>query len=248
MHATAEKAPDLIARSCATCGNQYWHTPIYIGAIDLAASYPAECESCEAQREAAVALAARQARAAAIEDHIRTVIPPDLLATDPAHPDFNAALWSTVARWRPSAASLWLGIIGPAGACKTRSMALLAARAMRAGIQAAWITANDFRDASIDRNSRNSRADAERARATIDHCRLAPWLFFDDLGKNDWPASMETCFFQLLDYRKNHRLPLIYSSNASPEALGILLSDLNRDPIISRLLDRTTVINLTRKS
>lgn len=215
---------------------------------DLALSLHLRCDDCQRvlDEQAAAEAAARQA--AEREDYIERSIPPDMRETDPNHPHFNRALWDAVARWRPARdgkGEFWLGLVGQADMSKTRCMALLAMKAMRAGVRATWTTANRLLDASQERKS-GDRQLAALAREHLSDCLHAPWLFIDDLGKNEWPAAFESQFFQILDHRKNHRLPIVYSSNAHPDHFSLVISDLNREPIIGRLKDRTTLIHMRR--
>ena len=215
---------------------------------DLALLLNLRCDDCQKviEKQAAAEAAAKQA--AEREALIERSLPPDMRETDTAHANFNRGLWEAVRQWRPARdgkGDFWLGLVGPADMSKTRCMALLAMKAMRAGVRATWTTANRLLDASIERKS-GDRQLAALAREHLSDCLHAPWLFIDDLGKNEWPAAFESQFFQILDHRKNHRLPIVYSSNAHPDAFSLVLSDLNREPIIGRLKDRTTLIHMRR--
>lgn len=228
--------------TCRDCGQVFRYEPIYVGLLDLARNLHARCEQCADVLEREAQRRYNDDRQAAIEESIRAQIPPDLLATDVRHPDFNAELWSAVSRWRPGA-EFWLGIVGASGACKTRCMSLLAAKALRGGVRVLWTTANRLKDASADRGHRE-RAVSLLAREHLADCLHASWLFLDDLGKNEWSPAFESQLFQILDHRKNHRLPLVFSSNAHPEEFSHVISALNAAPIIGRLLDRTTLLDL----
>jgi DNA replication protein DnaC len=95
----------------------------------------------------------------------------------------------------------------------------------------------------MDRHNRNLSI-STIARAHLAACLTTPWLFLDDFGKNEWSPAFESQLFQILDHRKNHRLPLVYSSNAHPSDFSLTISSLNAAPIIGRLLDRTTILEL----
>ena len=234
---------DLAFAACQNCGQQFTYEPIWFNGHDLAKCLHLWCSPCGVAVEEQCRLDRIAERKARIEAEICQQIPPDLLATDPRYPSFNQALWSAVSKWRPNEREGWLGIVGAAGKSKTRCMALLAQRAMRNGIRCTWTTANRLKDASADRSHRE-RSISILAREHLAECLTAPWLFLDDLGKNEWTPAFESQFFQILDHRKNHRLPIVFSSNAHPEAFSQLISGLNASPIIGRLLDRTTLLDL----
>lgn len=241
---TPIEEPVMIQGQCRDCGQGYWLESIIILNQELGHCVQPICDGCNAAQEKAEAQRITAERSARIEAEILAAVPPDLYATDIRHPKFNGELWTAVSRWRPNTTgNFWLGIVGLAGQSKTRCLTLLYMRAMRAGIRCTWTTANRLQDAAKDRHSRDNQV-ATLAREHIQSCLRSPWLFLDDLGKNDWNREFETVFFQLLDHRKNHRLPLLYSSNSHPEQLSLLLSDANRDPIIGRLLDRTSILKL----
>jgi hypothetical protein len=229
---------------CETCGQYFSYEPIWIFGRDFGKTLNRFCQDCQNAAEKAGRDAERIARAERIEALINSEIPPDLLATNPRRADFNSGLWELVSKWRPGG-EFWLGIVGEADSCKTRCMALLAMKAMRAGVRVTWTTAIRVSEAANDRKSKH---DQERAlaREHLAECLNSGWLFVDDLGKNEWGVAFESQFFKILDYRKNHRMPVVYSSNAHPSEFSQVLSRLNSAPIIGRLLDRVTLIDLTK--
>lgn len=240
----------LSQTTCRNCGQVFCYEPILVMGMDLGKSIHHLCDYCIAKDEERVSAERETQRREEIETTLRATIPWDLIETDEFHPNFNRALWQAVANWRPTRMEFWLAIIGPAAQSKTRCMAMLAMKAMRRGTRVVWTTANRLRDCVADKNHKQSGDLAHYAvlaRQHLAECLHAPVLFIDDLGKNEWTGAFESQFFQILDHRKNHRLPTIYSSNAHPEAFSLVLSDLNREPIIGRLLDRVTLIDLRPK-
>ena len=45
-------------------------------------------------------------------------------------------------------------------------------------------------------------------------------LVWDDLGKSKWSEAKENLYYQIIDYRYRHNLPILYSSNEDDETLG----------------------------
>ncbi len=227
---------------CKLCGQMFAYEPIWICGKDFGRTLHLHCTGCEARALREAGRVKAEARQAEREASIVAQIPPDLLATDVTRADFKRGLWEIVRQWGP-AGDFWLGIIGGAGLCKTRCMALLAARVMRDGGRVVWTTANRIKDASADRGHRE-RGVSLLAREHLEDCLHAGWLFVDDIGKNEWGPAFESQFFKILDHRKNYRLPVVFSSNAHPSALSQMITPLNAGPIIGRLLDRTTLLDL----
>lgn len=235
---------EFTARACNTCGKPYKCETIMLGSRDLGPTVQPNCDDCEAANKRLAEARKQQEIMEAREALAAALLPPDLLGTDPNHPDFNRPLWNAVNKWRPSADSFWLALVGRAGKCKTRCLALAAKGAILRGHRVTWTTACRLYDAAHDRKS-SDRNIATMAREHLSECQHAPILIIDDLGKNEWSAKFESQLFQILDHRKNFRLPLLYSSNSHPEQLSLLLSDQSREPTIGRLVDRTTIIEIS---
>lgn len=168
------------------------------------------------------------------------VIPPEMLRTRINHPSFNAGLWVKVEGWKPSGLK-WLGITGGAGQCKTRCLAMLAKRLILAGHRLTWTTAVEFQD-RVD-EMRGDRPEVKEAQRYMARCRNAGILVFDDLGKNTWTPAVERYLFGVIDHRKTHDLPLLWTSNTSLREIlgsGQLTPDRGA-PLIGRLLEASTI-------
>lgn len=237
--------PEMATTQCRDCGATVEYERIMISGRDLGELLNLSCEACQHAAQERAAHDERMARQAEREARVVSLLPPDLLMTDESHPDFNRPLWRAVSAWRPSADAFWLGLVGPAGRCKTRCLAMASRAAILRGTRVVWTTANRLLEAAQDRNSRDRQV-ACLAREHLAECLHASVLVLDDLGKNEWTNAFESQFFQILDHRKNNRLPILFSSNAHPEQFALLISDLNREPIIGRLLDRTTLLEIKR--
>jgi hypothetical protein len=236
-------ATALAPAFCKTCNQGFHYEPILgVNNVDFG-NISGLCPTCEAELERRRETEKAAERRALAEAVIETIIPEDIRATTTDHPEFNTALWNQVRHWRPSADSYWLSVIGRAGRCKTRCIALLAMNAIRWGVPVTWTTSFQIKDAAADRN--RDTILAIPAREHLGKCKRTAWLFIDDLGKQgEWTASFEAAIFEILDHRKAHRLTTVFSSNSHPEEFSQLISPVNVEPIIGRLLDRTTLIHV----
>lgn len=242
---TTTEEPALVQAACRDCCQTYLCDSILLSGIEMGPTVATRCHPCQIafqRQEARQAAAERRRR---IQAEINTLLPVDILETDPDYPGFKRELWQIVSRWRPSREKLWLFLHGPADRCKTRCLALYFQKLMWANVRCSWATAGQIQEAARERNRFGNNHDTTLAKDSIREWLRVPYLFIDDIGKNDWPRDFESLFFQILDHRKTRRLPIIFSSNAHPDALGLLISDLNRDPIIGRLLDRTTILTIS---
>jgi DNA replication protein DnaC len=245
--------PALATTNCRNCGNPFEYEPIVIEGRDFGLAVNVTCEACYAQVRADEEAAAVEAEKAARRAKVIATIDPELLpkdfdedGTDLYHPEFPLAKYHQIRAWRPGNRGDWLALVGPSGYCKTRILALVAARIILTGGNVTWTTATRLNTES--RNTRSSDAQlAALARQHLAECKFAPFLIIDDIGKNEWSPAFETHFFEILDHRKSRRLPVAYSANAHPKEFHLCMSPLNADPIIRRLLERTALVDFTPK-
>lgn len=199
-----------------------------------------KCESKRIARDMAIQKEEEERRRMAERLSRLEIIPPEMLRTEITDSRFNAGLWVRVESWRPSGGK-WMGIEGGPGRCKTRCLALLCRDLILAGHRLAWTTAVDFQDRVDDlRGENGERKEAMRYMKEIKHTGV---LALDDIGKNTWTPTFERHLFALIDYRKTHDLPILWTANTS--LTDILKSgQLTKDrggPIISRLLEASTI-------
>lgn len=235
--------PTVLRNTCTTCQRSFTYEPVLCFGRDLAASLNKQCPQCRNQAERETLVEAAILRKQRNEDYLRATLPPDLRVTDTRHPDFNLPLWEVVRKWSATPRHRTLGIIGAAGLCKTRVLAMMAAKVILRGSRIVWTSAVRLKDAAHDRQSWD-RETAALARQHLQECLTTPWLFLDDLGKNEWTPAFESQLFQILDHRLNHHLPMAWTANDHPEMFHPLLSPMNASPIIGRLLDRCTLLDL----
>jgi DNA replication protein DnaC len=229
--------------TCRNCASVIIYEAIMVFGKDLGICLHTVCESCESAAAEATIAKERAITMQQRETVLAATIPPDLLATDINHPSFNRQLWRAVSQWRPGPDHRSIGIIGDAGQCKTRVLSLLAKRNILGGTRVVWTSAVRLKDAAADRSSRLHNV-ASLAREHFADCLQAPWLFLDDIGKNEWTPAFESQLFQILDHRINYRLPFAWSSNDHPENFSQVISVQNASPIIGRLLDRCALLDL----
>jgi hypothetical protein len=167
-------------------------------------------------------------------------IPPEMLRTSMGHPNFNAGLWLQIEQWEPT--GRWLGIVGGAGIGKTRCLALLAKRLILAGHRLTWTTAVEFQD-FCDVLNRGTQTEIQEAHQYFRRCKTTAILVLDDFGKNTWNPTTEKNLFALVDHRKTHDLPMLWTANTSPEDI-LRTHGLSQDrgaPLIGRLREASKI-------
>lgn len=226
------------APRCA-CG-----APVDAALLEIRDLFPALspdlCTACYAAAERESAASAKDA-AEAMEHRERlarlTKIPPEILETSIGHVAFNGPLWIAVCDWHPSTGR-WLLIHGLPGRCKTRVVGLLAKKLILEGYRVAWAPACDMGDLVRDTRS-HDRSLWEPARAILREWKAAELLVIDDLGKNLWTPDLEAKLFEIIDHRKNWKLPTILTCN-EPLAEMLRLKKISMErgaPLVSRILE-----------
>ncbi len=243
---------EMVSTVCVDCGQSFRYEPILVFGRDLAAGLNLHCETCQSRREAELQRALQERALRERSDLVRATLPPELLplrldplGTDIRRPEFNAKMWELVKKWRPGPHGDWIALVGPAGECKTRCLALLADKIIMQGNRLTWTSAMRLHsEATMNLRSRE-RHIQQVAREHLADCLTMPWLIIDDLGNNEWSPAFESQLFTILDHRKNHRLPIAYSSNAHPEEFFPCITSVNPAALIGRLLDRTTIFEFS---
>lgn len=248
-----EQEPATTAQTdCKTCGRLFAYEPIFIGTRDLARSLATLCCDCKAEMEAAemreIKLKATIERRAIVCRTLPPALRPKHLhpeGTDTEHPEFNLPMWKLIKLWRPGKRGNWIALVGPAGKCKTRCLALLAEKIIMQGNRLVWTSAMRLHtEATINLRS-HDRALQIGAREHLAECQSAPWLVLDDLGSNEWSPAFESQLFTILDYRKNNFLPMAFSSNADPEQFHSLITSVDPAALIGRLISGTDFFDFT---
>lgn len=231
-------------KPCATCGGAVPYEPIFIEGVDFAASFPLLCDPCELAAAKQEKQAERNERIAKAKAILADVIPPRMRETDISHPEFRAAKWKVVSEAFEASPHTNILLVGPAGLCKSRMLALLCKRVAIRGHRIAWVTAHDFALLADRYKNFKTRFDAQQELSAL---KFAPYLVMDDLGKQAWTNSIEEIFFALVDHRYSHNLPTWFSANTHPQNM-LMEGQFSRDrgaAIVGRILEGATEITLS---
>jgi DNA replication protein DnaC len=240
-----EPEPEPSAKPCDDCRNAAPYTPIMFGDMDMNSTFPHLCDACALTRQRAHEAQQKQERITRAQVTLANVVPPRLRDTAIDHPAFNREAWATIGQIDVHD-SRNIVLIGPAGLCKSRMLALLCKRAALRAMSVAWVTAHDFALLADRYKNFRTRADAHEEIARLRH---AERLVFDDLGKEDWTSKIEETFFHVIDFRHSHLKPTWFSCNTHPQHM-LLEGRLTRDrgaAIIGRILEDAMELTLTHK-
>ncbi|MDH2858880.1 ATP-binding protein [Bacillus cytotoxicus] len=104
------------------------------------------------------------------------------------------------------------------GLGKTHLQVAAAKYLMKQGYSVLLISDGTFMDDLIAAKMMND--DKKEFNRLLDHAKKVEILIWDDLGKSKWSEAKENLYYQIIDYRYRHNLPILYSSNEDDETLG----------------------------
>lgn len=203
-----------VTLTCVDCQRQFPHEPLLIAGREV--FRPNRCPDClEALTDAMADQKARERAglaAARRKEWRQIALAPVYVDSDITNPGLDANALQAALAWRYGPRGL--GIVGDARRGKTRSLHLALRRAWDEGRSCMAISDVQLA-AAADRAAFGSRPEQRAARDLLDAARTVAVLLFDDLGKaRTSPAGAEATY-TLLEARTSHRLPILWSSQAS---------------------------------
>jgi DNA replication protein DnaC len=224
-------------KTCTDCNTEFNGEDLtFAGKVVFATT---RCDACneKAVEEAKEAQAkiARKASQTAFWEEVPT------LYQDTDLKRLNPILVKGIASWTYGAKGI--GMIGQSGAGKTRAAVELLKMFYYQNKSICFLKATKLTQHAQDKFSDTS----EIKNKAIDRIRRAYTchiLLLDDLGKGRLPASAEELLYDLIDERTERGLPVIWTSNANADQLHSMLSADRGQPILRRLAEFSTIINL----
>lgn len=143
-----------------------------------------------------------------------------------------------VLAWMPQAKGI--GLAGESGTGKTRLLFMLLRKLhfeQQVGVMA--FTAKRFEGwchRMFDKD--------DEARQKIKAAKHRPVILIDDLGKEKYTERVESEFYDLIEHRTSHLLPIFWTANATGQQLAERMAEDRGVPIVRRLREFSTVISL----
>jgi DNA replication protein DnaC len=243
-------------RTCEECSKSYQHEPSFIFGPerDLNADLHT-CPSCapivegreEKERIAREDEQLRQAKEDAAKAAWLATVPPLYRETDTAHPDYPQAIHLKAIEWQKArqsgegTPSLFLGLIGQSGRCKTRVVSQVIRQMIWKGHRCQWVNATEFQRLVQNQWSNDNGA---KVRARLETFRACDVLTLDDLGKGRLTDTVAGVLYDLVEERTAQGRATLWTSNASLDDLIQMLPLDSGGPIVRRLHEFSTIIQL----
>ena len=138
---------------------------------------------------------------------------------------------------------LGLGIVGRAGAGKTRAAVMILKKAQDAGQDTFYVAATDLALHSANQFA-ESPTIKDIAISTLKLCKTSDLLMIDDLGKGRMTDRAESTLYDILEYRTSRMLPVIWTSNSDAKGMRLMFSSDRGDAIIRRLTEFCDIIKI----
>lgn len=231
----------MVTRTCEACHETFSYEPSIINGREIFARH--YCPPCGERISQEYDAATETARNAELAAHRAAtwqgICPPLYDETDPERipPPFRSAITG----WKYSPRGL--GLIGPAGQCKTRASYTLLRRMHDAGLSCDAVTATAFARLCIHQFSEDKNQSTRSARK-LSSLRDCDVLLIDDLGKSKMTERCEVEFFDLLEHRTSHLHPTIWTANARGDELLALMSPDRGEPILRRLAEFSEIVTV----
>jgi DNA replication protein DnaC len=129
-------------------------------------------------------------------------------------------------------------LAGGVGQGKTRCMARRAVELIREGEAVEWVSASEFANIVSALGDQDSRTASTNRLHDLANCET---LFLDDIGAVNFTEARTSRFFDLIDHRHRHGLPIVISTNLGLAAMRKTLSNdrITADRILRRIVGST---------
>jgi len=224
-------------KTCKECNQPFENEDLtFAGKVVFAVTI---CDACNEKTIEALkeeqANAARKASQTAFWEEVPTLYQGTEISR------LNANLVAPIAAWEYGAKGI--GMIGKSGAGKTRAGVELLKKFYDQGKSICFLKATKLTQHAQDKFSDTPEI-KNKALERIRRAYTCNILLLDDLGKGRLPATAEELLYDLIDERTERGLPVIWTSNAGADQLNSMLSSDRGQPIIRRLAEFSTIVNL----
>jgi DNA replication protein DnaC len=134
-------------------------------------------------------------------------------------------------------------LIGSSGRCKTRVVSQVMRRMIWSGQSCQWVNATEFQRL-VQSQWSNDNDNGAKVRARLETLRTCDVLTLDDLGKGRLTDTVAGALYDLIEERTAQGRVTLWTSNAGLDDLIQLLPLDSGGPIVRRLHEFSTIIQL----
>lgn len=188
----------------------------------------------------------------------RAKFPARFQDTDVFHPKFNSKAWAAIKDWRPDSKNPWLGLVSPAGKCKSRMAHQLGENLAvemalsRAKVIVEFVSAQEIKEITMQQFFKSREVACGEEDTTPDDARHRLWvlrrceiLVIDDLGKARLTPAVAEELFAIIDQRYAHNRTTIWTSNSTAVEIAGALPDDMAESFAGRLVECSTTYTLS---
>ncbi len=226
---------------CRRCGNPI---PIVeIKDLEALSIKPVHCDPCWEFLKADKAKRDAQYHAEDLERRWLKICPPLYQTTEPSHSSIPRPVAKQVMAWTDDKQGTGIALCGPSGRCKTRMIFLLLEELhFQRDVRITAIGATKLGNL-ISRSFDDSQEGAF-ARDVMKYCRISDVLFLDDLGKEKLTDRVEAEFYEIVEHRTSHYMPIFWTANAKESELRARMTDDRGGAFMRRLLEFSKLIEV----
>lgn len=224
------------SRACDLCGVEFAYQAILSNGQKML--IPKHCPKCYAKVSREAEAESKKTDTGQRLTEWNLICPPLYRGSERGKLKIPSDAIDRVLCWTPQAKGI--GLAGESGTGKTRLIFMLLAKLhfdQQAKVMA--FTAKRFEGwchRMFDKD--------DDARLKIKAAKHRPVIFIDDLGKEKYTERVESEFYDLIEHRTSHLLPILWTANATGQQLAERMAEDRGVPIVRRLREFSTVISL----
>lgn len=199
------------------------------------------CNSCMDARQAKHTDDLKREKAAKLAEAWCRMCPSLYNRTNWKHPGLSPELRELAHTWWAKDDGMGLGIYGPTGVGKTRSVWEILHRHHFSGRSVFATTAQNIQFAVGDMHA-DTPMDRNAARKLIRDCKGAGILFIDDIGKERSTPAVASVLHDIVETRASNKRPILWTSEMTADDLAQKLGENYGNGLIRRLREFSTVI------
>ncbi len=221
-------------QNCSSCGNPFEVTVFTIG--DRERTFTNDCDPCNEAWSQKCQKEMDESDRRDIELSLKATFGPSLYETDPSR--LSPRLQDIANSY--TFGEKGVGFVGVSNLGKTRCLFTIVKRLALEKRSFAFLTGPELAQALKDTRSDDAR-ERHDARQTLEDARYATLLFLDDIAQEKASGEVLTAFWDLLNARRNQKLPLFWTSNVPAAQFKGRFEESKAESVITRLKDISTI-------